>query len=293
MSEQTIHHIFSRMTREEKKEFLAKEMSDMGAESLVDVLLELPLRDIPSTLKARIIFRLGITAVGHSYWLQSSGVQVWEFPQVPPALRPFITAVSRLVGEFEAAMASAINGRGDYAKVVVLLNPERIEQLGQEIRGTVLDYAAELRTASGRNRRPSRQKAQGEGKDTEPAEQVTTTQAAGENGSVVQGTTGTGTDEDESSTVPVPDTDAPEETGISPADATEEKAEDAEDSTPAKAKRKRSNAKAADEAITENDASAQDMPEADSNSQPSAEPGENGAFAGLFDSLFKAEEQEQ
>ena len=76
MSEETIHHTFSRLTREEKQTFLIKAMSDFGIEPMTDVLLALPLRDIPSSLKARIVFRLGITAVGHSYWLQSSNTQV-------------------------------------------------------------------------------------------------------------------------------------------------------------------------------------------------------------------------
>ena len=288
MSEQNIHTNFSRLTREEKKDFLAKAMSDLGAESLTDVMLLLPLRDIPSALKARIIFRLGITAVGHSYWLQSSGVQVWEFPQVPPALRPLITAVSRLVGEFEAAIASAVNGRGDYAKVVVLLNPERIEQLGQEIRGTVLGYAAELRTASGRNRRPTRQKAQGEERDTEPVEQAAAAQAEGENGPAVQDMAeATGKGEGDSQALPEPDSGAPEGTDTVSSGDAEEKTEDT-DST-AKTKRKRAGAKA--EVATPEEApvvvEASDVAE---DGQVPTDTNDGGSFSGLFNSFLKPDE---
>lgn len=290
MSEETIHHTFSRLTRDEKRDFLIRAMSDLGTESMTDVLLALPLRDIPSSLKARIVFRLGITAVGHSYWLQSSNTQVWEFPIVPPALRPLITAVSRLIGEFEAAMASAVNGRGDYAKVVVLLNPERIEQLGQEIRSTVMGYAAELRSASGRNRKPTRQRTPGDRKDAGPADQAAAALAKGESETATQDdAAGAGTVEGESPAVPVADaavTDPSLESETEPVTTGEP---ESSDELTAKPKRKRSVAKADDAAPTGEPAD-NPSPEEAGTEQPAGTPEDNSSFSGLFDSFLKTDE---
>ena len=290
MSEETIHHTFSRLTREEKRDFLIKAMSDIGTEPMTDVLLALALRDIPNTLKARIVFRLGITAVGHSYWLQSSNTQVWEFPLVPPALRPLITAVSRLIGEFEAAMASAVNGRGDYAKVVVLLNPERIEQLGQEIRSTVMGYAAELRSASGRNRKPMRQRTPGDGKDAGPADQAVAALAKGESDVATQNdAAGTGTVKGESPAVPVVDmavTDPLLESETGPVDA---EAQESNEQPAAKPKRKRAVAKA-DNAIPAEEPAVGADPEEAGTDQSTEAPVDNSSFSELFDSLLKTDE---
>ncbi|MDL2216342.1 hypothetical protein LJB81_01250 [Desulfovibrio sp. OttesenSCG-928-M14] len=292
MSEETTHQNFSRLTRDEKRDFLIKAMSDLGTEPMTEILLALPLRDIPSSLKARIVFRLGITAVGHSYWLQSTGTQVWEFPQVPPALRPLITAVSRLVGEFEAAITSAVNGRGDYAKVVVLLNPERIEQLGQEIRTTVLGYAAELRSASGRNRKPPRPRAQGDGKDALPEEQAAVARAEGEGAATVQDdAAGPGMVEGESPAVPVADaaetavTEPSSESEIEPMDAGKS---DTGDEPSVKTKRKR--AVKADDAELVDDTDSGTAPEEASTDTREEAPADSSAFSGLFDSLLKTDE---
>ena len=311
MSEETIHHTFSRLTRDEKRDFLARAMSDLGTESMTDVLLALPLRDIPNTLKSRIVFRLGITAVGHSYWLQSSNTQVWEFPLVPPALRPLINAVSRLIGEFEAAISSAVNGRGDYAKVVVLLNPERIEQLGQEIRNTVMGYAAELRSASGRDRRPGRQKAQGGNKNA-GADRSVAALAKGEGVAAIQDeAAATGMVEGESPVVPVADAaTAPVSDASQESETEQQKIEPAEpaDEPVAKPKRKRTakvdDATIAEESSTETPSAAETLvepapavetadaasPEEAATGQPGETPVDNSSFSGLFDSFLKPDE---
>ncbi len=306
MTEDTIHHIFSRLTRDEKRDFLIKALSDLGTESMTDILLVLPLRELPSSLKARIVFRLGITAVGHSYWLQSSNTQVWEFPLVPPALRPLITAVSRLIGEFEAAMSSAVNGRGDYAKVVVLLNPERIEELGQEIRSTVMGYAAELRSASGRNRKPARPKSQGDGKGARP-DQAVVALAEGEGVAAVQDeAAGTGRVDEKIASLSV--ADAAESLVADVSRDSETEPQEALSSEPveepaAKPKRKRAakadDATAAEESPTvislvdvtpEADPAVDAAPDAAGTEQLAEPTAENSSFSGLFDSFLKTDE---
>ena len=203
-------------------------------------------------------------------------------------------------------MSSAVNGRGDYAKVVVLLNPERIEELGQEIRSTVMGYAAELRSASGRNRKPARPKSQGDGKGARP-DQAVVPFAEGDGEAAVQDEVAdAGRVDEKIASLPVaeaaesPVADVSLESETEPQEAVP--SEPVEEPT-AKPKRKRAaksdDATAAEESPTEV-CSVDATPEADpavdaapdvSGTEQLAEPtAENSSFSGLFDSFLKTDE---
>lgn len=155
MSE-NISSLFADMNREDRERFLVEALRGVSPESLTGILSQAHLRDLLPAQKARIVSRLGVTAVAHSYRNRETNDFIWTFPSVPTPFRPVVYTLSRMVMEFEAALSSAVQGRGDFAQVVLLIDPGKIENLTQDVRQIFQVYIDELRNASGRNRRPGR-----------------------------------------------------------------------------------------------------------------------------------------